>query len=105
MPGSRRPFSPTIPGVEPEEKQATVASMTFPTVNPTDTTPGGVDAKTPSPTPTGLSPYTITNHTVDRTYDADASSVAELADVVGTLIKDVNGVLSSLNRRLRAGGL
>lgn len=105
MPGSRRPFSPTIPGAEPEEKQAPVASMTFPTVDPTDTTPGGVDAKTPSPTPTGLSPYTITNLTIDRTYDANGSSVAELADVLGTLITDIDRVLSALNTRLRVGGL
>lgn len=31
----------------------------------------------------------ITNLTVDRTYDADATTVAELADVLGTLIQDL----------------
>lgn len=30
--------------------------------------------------------WTLTNVTTDRTYDADATSVAELADVLGTLI-------------------
>ena len=33
--------------------------------------------------------YTPTNVTTDRSYDADASSVAELADVLGTLIADL----------------
>ena len=34
--------------------------------------------------------YTVTNVTVaDRTYDADSTSVAELADILGTLISDL----------------
>jgi len=33
--------------------------------------------------------YTITNVTADRTYDADSTSTAELADVLGTLINDL----------------
>jgi hypothetical protein len=32
---------------------------------------------------------TITNVTPDRSYDADATSTAELADVLGTLISDL----------------
>lgn len=36
--------------------------------------------------------YTVTNVTTDRTYDADSSSVDELADVVGTLITDLKTV-------------
>lgn len=35
------------------------------------------------------STYTVTNGTTDRTYDADATTVNELADVVGTLIADL----------------
>ncbi len=40
--------------------------------------------------------YTPSNVTATRTYDADASSVAELADVMGTLIADMQekGILS-----------
>lgn len=40
--------------------------------------------------------YSVANLTVDRTYDADTVAVAELADVVGTLIKDLQdaGVLT-----------
>jgi hypothetical protein len=40
--------------------------------------------------------YTVTNDNTDRTYDADATTTAELADVVGTLIADLQalGVLS-----------
>jgi hypothetical protein len=39
--------------------------------------------------------YSIANLTTDRSYDADTVTVAELADVVGTLITDLNtrGVL------------
>lgn len=33
--------------------------------------------------------YTPTNVVTDRSYDADATSVAELADVLGTLIADL----------------
>ena len=33
--------------------------------------------------------YTITNGTTDRTYDADATSTAELADILYTLIQDL----------------
>jgi hypothetical protein len=33
--------------------------------------------------------YTPTNVTPDRSYDADTVAVAELADVVGTLIADL----------------
>ena len=33
--------------------------------------------------------YTITNDTTDRTYDANATSAAELADVLATLIRDL----------------
>lgn len=35
------------------------------------------------------SAYTVTNGTTDRTYDADATTVNELADVVATLIADL----------------
>jgi hypothetical protein len=34
--------------------------------------------------------YTVTNLTTDRAYDADTVTVGELADVVGTLIADLN---------------
>ena len=33
--------------------------------------------------------YTVTNDSADRTYDADSTSVAELADILGTLISDL----------------
>lgn len=32
--------------------------------------------------------YTVTNHTDTRTFDANSTTVDELADVVGTLIDD-----------------
>ena len=36
-----------------------------------------------------LQDYTVTNLTTDRSYDADTVLVAELADIVGTLITDL----------------
>lgn len=33
--------------------------------------------------------YTVTNVTADRTLDADSTSTAEIADVLGTLIQDL----------------
>lgn len=33
--------------------------------------------------------YTPTNVTIDREFDADSTSTAELADVLGTLIADL----------------
>jgi len=33
--------------------------------------------------------YTVTNLNTDRTFDADSTSTAELADVLGTLITDL----------------
>lgn len=33
--------------------------------------------------------YTTTNVTVDRTLDADSTTLAEVADVLGTLITDL----------------
>lgn len=33
--------------------------------------------------------YTVSNVTTDRSYDADTVLIAELADVVGTLIADL----------------
>jgi hypothetical protein len=36
--------------------------------------------------------YTISNVTTDRTYNADSTSLNELADVVGTLINDLKSV-------------
>lgn len=41
--------------------------------------------------------YTPSNVTTTRTFDADATTVAELADVVGTLIEDMK------NRGVKGG--
>lgn len=38
------------------------------------------------------SAYTPTNVTTDRSYDADATTLAEVADVLGTLIADLQGL-------------
>ena len=35
------------------------------------------------------SAYTVTNHTADKTYDANTAADAELADVLGSVIKDL----------------
>ena len=39
----------------------------------------------------GSTAYTPTNVTTDRSYDADATTLAEIADVVGTIIADLQG--------------
>lgn len=54
--------------------------------------PGSQEAHTEAKTlienlPAGT--YTPTNVTTDRAFDADTVAVAELADVVGTLIADL----------------
>ena len=36
--------------------------------------------------------YSVTNATADRTFDADATSISELADVVATLISDLKSL-------------
>lgn len=43
--------------------------------------------------------WTITNDTTDRTFDADAGSVLELADVVATLIRDLaaTGIIGAVS--------
>jgi uncharacterized lipoprotein YajG len=40
--------------------------------------------------------YTVTNHTDDRTYNADSASNDELSDVLGSVISDLIalGILS-----------
>jgi len=40
--------------------------------------------------------YTVTNAVVDRSFDADATTLDEVADVLGTLIQDLQakGVLA-----------
>lgn len=43
-------------------------------------------------TPTTIPSYTITNDTQDRALDCNDTTVDELADVVGTLIKDLNTI-------------
>ena len=42
--------------------------------------------------PANKAEYTPSNVTLDRSYDADATTTAELADVLGTLIADLKDV-------------
>jgi hypothetical protein len=44
-------------------------------------------------TPAGLPTYTNSNVTTDRSYDADITTIDELADVLGTLIADINTLI------------
>lgn len=43
-------------------------------------------------TPSARQTYTVTNLTTDRSYNANATTVAELADVLGTLIADLRTI-------------
>jgi hypothetical protein len=56
---------------------------------------GTYDAKISKSQPNLGSEYTVTNDSTDRTYDANSTTVDELADVLGTLITDlqVSGIL------------
>lgn len=42
--------------------------------------------------PSSLADYTASNVTEDRTYNADSTTTAELADVLGTLIADLQSI-------------
>lgn len=55
---------------------------------------GAATSNVPHPTMSAFSrgKYTVTNGTVDRTYNADTVVVAELADIVYTLIEDLKAV-------------
>lgn len=55
---------------------------------------GANTANMPHPTMSAISRgnYTVTNGTTDRTYNADTVVVAELADIVYTLIEDLKAV-------------
>jgi hypothetical protein len=55
---------------------------------------GAVTTNVPHPTMSAISrgSYVVTNDVVDRTYDADTVLVAELADIVATLISDLQEV-------------
>lgn len=101
---SRRPFSNA--SKESEEAGVSVQddSLSLPAILPTDTSSGGVDKHTNVAADISFPTYTITNLTYDRTYNANGSSVGELADVLGTLIRDVRTMLNELNRRARDAG-
>ena len=43
------------------------------------------------PAPAAPPPYTITGALTDRAYDADATTIDELADVLASVIKDLWG--------------
>lgn len=45
-----------------------------------------------APLPTSPAVYAASNVTTDRTYDADTVVVAELADIVGTLVADLRAI-------------
>ncbi len=50
-----------------------------------------LNSNLPNPTAGQLSDaYTITNEAADRTYDANATSIDEIADVLGTLVNDLD---------------
>ena len=55
---------------------------------------GAHSPNTPHPQLSAISrgAYTVTNGTADRTYDADTVVVAELADIVYTLIGDLQTI-------------
>jgi hypothetical protein len=106
IPGSRRSFDPYVPSEAEAGSSASpnfpIGAMQVPDAEPTDPTRGGVDAVARNTSGVSLPSYTVTNLTTDRTYNANSTSTAELADILGTLIEDVGRALRELDRRLRA---
>lgn len=51
-----------------------------------------IEGKTIMTLPTSPADYTVTNVTTDRTYDANSTTIDELADVLGTLIADLTSL-------------
>ena len=56
--------------------------------------PGAAIAGTPHPDLSAASrgAYTLTKVTTDRALDADSTTLAEVADVLGTLLKDLQAI-------------
>jgi hypothetical protein len=52
----------------------------------------GVEGKTVMTLPTSPADFTVTNGTTDRTFNADSTTVDELADVLATLIADLTAL-------------
>jgi hypothetical protein len=48
----------------------------------------GFNGATPAARPT----YAVSNEAADRTYDANATSINELSDILGTLINDLTAI-------------
>lgn len=65
------------------------ASITVPVTHTIDVISDGTNWYTVADWTTTKQTYTATNVVTDRSYDADAVLIAELADVVGTLIADL----------------
>lgn len=99
----RRAFDSWIAPTEPTSTPP-VDAMLGQDVAPSDTTRGGRDEVSGVVRRTGVPPYAITNLTKDRTYDANATSLAELADIIGTFIRDVQNALREVDRRLKDAG-
>lgn len=76
----------TIEAVEPG-----VAARTLRLNGSSSITPAGVFTG-PGFSYTSATTYTATNVTTDRSYDANATSIDELADVLGTLISDLRSI-------------
>jgi len=96
----RRPFSNATEKAEGAGFVSPDVGSSLPLASPVDRSPGGTDAESALKTIKSLPVYTITNLTTDRTYNANATSVGELADVVGTLIGDIQKVLNDITKRV-----
>jgi hypothetical protein len=85
----RTPFSNPL---DPESYGKTApwpeTNTRVPDVEPIDVSPGG-EGEISRNADAARYVYNISNLATDRTYDANASSVAELADILGTLIRDL----------------
>lgn len=76
-----------LPIISPPDMYDIVPCVASATNDTSQTTIADLVAAGLAAAPAGT--YTPTNVTTDRSYDADATSTAELADVLGTLIADL----------------
>jgi len=82
---SRPLFASILEAYEPKES-IPLDDTTPEDISPVDSSPGGRDREASTSRPSPLR-YSVENLTLDRTYNANASSTAELADVLGTLLQ------------------
>lgn len=80
---------PIVTGQSPTQRMSAFMEELARVVNENETQSDANTTAVTALTDTADRRYLESNVTTDRTFDADTVAVAELADIVGTLIKDL----------------